>query len=210
MLFLFFAFSWAATITQSAGIVGQDVVTSREVQIAAVIDKILNEPNANKTTGLYEIQIKDEKFPELTTTYLLERAAVLEGESFSVGQVKDAELKEAFNQVEKVTGSKSYWQGLEADPATVKKIILIKLISRNFIKIKSESMSGIITDAEAKTYFERNRLKFGSSTLDNFKENIKVYLAQQQKEEKLRSWFELLKKKYKIRNLLIESMKAPQ
>lgn len=210
MLLIFFAFSWAVTITQSAGIVGAEVITSREVQIAAVINKILNEPNPSKSSGLYETQVKDPKFAELTTTYLLERAAVLEGESFSVGQVKDTELKEAVNQVEKVVNGKSYWQGLEVDTATVKKIILIKLISRNFIKIKSESMSGIVTDAEAQTYFERNRLKFGSSTLDSFKENIKVYLAQQQKEEKLRSWFELLKKKYKIRNLLIESMKAPQ
>ncbi len=210
MLLLLFAFTWAATITQSAGIVGQEVITSREIQIAAVINKILNDPNSGKSSVLYEVQIKDPKFAELTTTYLLERAAVLEGESFSVGQVKDVELKEAFNQVEKAVSGKSYWQGLEADPATVKKIILIKMISRNFIKIKAESMSGIVTDAEAQTYFERNRLKFGASTLDSFKENIKVYLAQQQKEEKLRSWFELLKKKYKIRNLLIESTKAPQ
>lgn len=210
MMLLLLSFTWAAAITQSVGIVGADVITSREVQMAAVIDKILGETAANKSKTLYELQVKDAKFAEVTTTYLLERAAVMESESFSVGQSKDSESKEALDQVEKMTSGKAYWQSLEPDALTVKKIIFTKLISRNFIKIKSESMAGIVTDNEAQTYFERNRLKFGTSTFDTFKANIKVFLAQQQKEEKLRSWFELLKRKYKIRNLLIESMKAPQ
>ncbi len=197
-------------ITQSAGVVGKDVITSREVQMAAAVDKILNPASSGKIAPIYEIQVKDSKFAEVTTAYLLERAAVLEGETFSVGQVKDSEIKEAIGQVEKATNGKPYWQSLEPDPGTIKKIVTVKLISRNFIKIKSESMTAIITDAEALAYFEKNRLKFGTSPFESFKDNIKVFMAQQQREQKLRSWFELLKKKYKIRNLLIESMKTPQ
>ncbi len=211
MVLLLLAFSFAAgIITQSVGLVGKDVVTSREVQMASTIDKIINTSGSAKINSFFEVQPKDPRFAELTTTYLLERAAVMEGESFSVGLVIEDEIKAAIAQIEKATQGKSYWQSLEPDSETVKKITATKLISRNFIKLRSESMTGIMTDAEAQAYFQKNRLKFGTATFESFKENIKVFLAQQQKEEKLRSWFELLKKKYKIRNLLIEGAKAPQ
>ncbi|MNY60610.1 hypothetical protein D3C86_1971860 [compost metagenome] len=63
-------------------------------------------------------------------------------------------------------------------------------------------MVGIITDQEAQAYYDKNRIKFGSMPFSNFKENIKTFLAQQQLEERLRSWFEVIKRKYKVRNLL--------
>jgi hypothetical protein len=36
------------------------------------------------------------------------------------------------------------------------------------------------------------------------KENIRTFLSQQQLQERLRTWFEVIKRKYKARNFLLE------
>lgn len=201
---------WAAVvINQSVGLIGNDVVTLRETQMAVVIEKLLESPEAKNPT-LFEVQLKDTRMPELTSAYLLERAAVIEAKSFSIGQANDEEIKNSVALIEKAVAGKSYWRSLDPTPELVKEILATKLTARNFIKIKSESMSSIVTDAEALAYFEKNRMKFGSSPFESFKENIKTFLAQQQRQERLRAWVEILKKKYKVRNLLSENLKTPE
>jgi hypothetical protein len=208
-LFLFLASAWGATIiNQSVGVVGDDIITSREVQVSLVIENLI-EDNSKKPT-VFEIQPKDSKFAELSTGYLLQKAAAMEAESFSVGEPDVEELKAMYAKIDKAVAGKSYWQSLEVDPAFLKKIVTTELVAKNFIRIKTESMSTNITDQEAQAYFEKNRLKFGSSPFESFKDNIKTFLAKQQRQERLRSWFEVLKKKYKVRNILVENAKTPE
>jgi hypothetical protein len=198
------AFS-ALIINQSVGIVDKNIITAREVQVALVIEKILDNQK-----GLFEIQPQDPKFPKLVSTYLLEKAAVIEADSFAVGHADENEVKEALAKIEKTTAGKSYWKSLEATSDYTKQILTTKLVARNFIKFKTESMTSIITDAEAQAYFERNRAKFGAAPFEAFRDNIKTFLTKQQRQQRLRSWFEVLKKKYKIRNILLEDAKTPQ
>jgi hypothetical protein len=193
-------------------VVGQDVVTSREVQISHAVAKAMETESKTdlKNFPNVEISVSDSRFADLTTSYLIEKATELEADSFSIAKPSEAEIKEMTSRVERVLTRKTYWQNLEPEASMVRRIIVTKLISSNFIKIKSDSMAGIITDTEAQSYFEKNRLKFGNASFDSFKENIKTFLIQQQRQERLRSWFEVLKKKFKIRNLLIENVKTPR
>lgn len=209
LIFLISSVWSAVVINQSVGLIGNDVVTLRETQMAVVIEKLLESPEAKNPT-LFEVQLKDTRMPELTSAYLLERAAVIEAKSFSIGQANDDEIKNSVALIEKAVAGKPYWRSLDPTPQLVKEILATKLTARNFIKIKSESMSSIVTDAEALAYFEKNRMKFGSSPFESFKENIKTFLAQQQRQERLRAWVEILKKKYKVRNLLSENPKTPE
>ncbi|MGZ3768036.1 MAG: hypothetical protein ACXVCP_05325 [Bdellovibrio sp.] len=207
VIVLFFSFFFtvkgftAEVLTETVGQVGDYVVTSREVKISMVIEKILY-PSKAPTNGLYEVPSSGEEFKSAVTSTLLEVVVSTEAENFSVANVPDEEVKTALSKVEKTVSGKKYWEDLEVSDRELKKFTLRKLVAKSFLKFKTNSMSSIVTDQEAQAYYDKNRVKFGNSSFDSFKNNIKMYLAQQQLEERLRAWFEVIKRKYKVRNFI--------
>lgn len=204
------SFCLAATpvvVSQSVGQVGDRVITSREVQISAVLTRHLFPLKEGKATaGLYELRLADAAMMSEVTSLLLEVVVAREAESFSVAKVSEEELQQSLRRVEKAVEGKAYWDSLEVSAVELKKFVLQKLTAKAFIQFKTNSMVGIISDAEALAYYEKNRLKFGDLPFATFKENIKNFLAQQQLEERTRSWFEIIKRKYKVRNILAENI----
>ncbi len=197
---------WGATVvTRTVGQVADHVVTSREVQIATVIEGILFPPAKKEGNKLVEIHLNDEEFNKKLTSTLLETVVAMEAENFSVGALTESEVNAAVATVEKAVSGKAYWNELEVSAKELKKLVRRKLEAKSFLKFKSTSMSGIISDQEAQAYYEKNRAKFGSLPFASFKGNIKTFLAQQQLEERLRSWFEVIKRKYKVRHFLSEA-----
>lgn len=201
---------WAATpvvVSQSVGRVGDRVITSREVQISAVLDRILFPTKEAKSSGgLYEVRLGQAAMMNEVTALLLEVVVDREAESFSVAKISDDQVREAQRKVEKAVESKAYWQSLEVGTAELKRFVVQKLTAKAFIQFKTNSMVGIISDAEALAYYEKNRLRFGDVPFSSFKDNIKTFLAQQQLEERTRAWFEIIKRKYKVRNILAENL----
>jgi hypothetical protein len=208
------ALSLAATpvvVSQSVGQVGDRVITSREVQISAVLTRTLFPvkevaKETKSSTGLYEVHLGDSLIMAEVTALLLEVVVDREAESFSVAKVSDEQLQQSLRKVEKAVEGKAYWDSLEVSPTELKKFVLQKLTAKAFIQFKTNSMVGIISDAEALAYYEKNRLKFGDLAFATFKENIKTFLAQQQLEERTRAWFEIIRRKYKVRNILAENI----
>lgn len=201
--FLFSLNAWSATIvTETVGQVSDYVVTSREVQIAMVIENVLFPPQKSLVKGLYEIRPGHPDFRNAVTTVLLEVVVALEAENFNVATVSQDEIKNAMAKVEKAVAGRAYWAALEVSPEEVQKMTSRKLIAKSFWKFKSSSMTGIVSDQEAQSYFEKNRAKFGAMSFETFKENIKTFLAQQQLEDRIRAWFEVIKRKYKVRNFV--------
>ena len=193
-----------AVVSQSVGQVGDRVVTSREVQISAAIDRVLF-PQKEKAVSA-EIKLGDPAMLNEVTAVLLEVVVFREAESFSVARVTDEQVLESVRKVEKSLEGKPYWQSLEVSNAELKKFVAQKLAAKAFIQFKTNSMVGVISDSEALAYYEKNRLKFGELPFASFKENIKTFLAQQQLEERTRAWFEIIKRKYKVRNILAENL----
>lgn len=183
-------------ISQVVGMAGDQVVTSREVQIVNFLEKALS----NSSEELKVINYEDSKFNLEITQVLLEIVVMNESLVFEMNQVKEEEFKESQQNVSKRLSSLADWKKLQVSNVELEKFLRRKMIAKRFIKIKSDSMKGFISDQEAKDYFEKNRLKFGQVPFSQFKENIKTFLAQQQLEERLTSWFEVIKKKYKVRN----------
>ncbi|XGC82141.1 hypothetical protein ACES2L_06545 [Bdellovibrio bacteriovorus] len=204
-IFLSLIFSlnaFAATIvTETVGQVSDYVITSREVQIAVVAEHILF-PAKGVAPKIYEIRPGAPEFQGAVTNILLETVVALEAENFNVANVTPEEIKNAMTTVQKAVAGKAYWASLEVSESELQKVISRKLTSKAFLKFKTNSMSGIITDQEAQMYYEKNRVKFGSLPFASFKDNIKTYLAQQQLEERIRSWFEVIMRKYKVRNFI--------
>ena len=190
----------ATMVTETVGQVADYVTTSREVQISTAIERILF-PGKGVPTSI-EVLPDQAGFRTAVASVLLETVVATEAESFSVAKVNDRDVQEAVGKVEKAVAGKPYWSQLEVSPVELKRFTTRKFVSKNFLKFKTSSMTGIITDHEAEAYYEKNRVKFGNMAFESFKENIKAFLAQQQLEERLRSWFEVIKRKYKVRNFI--------
>jgi hypothetical protein len=199
-------FLMAATtvVSQSVGQVGERVVTSREVQISAAIDRVLF-PQKEKSTFV-ELKLGDAAMPNEVTALLLEVVVHREAESFSVAKVTEEQIQESMRKVERSMEGKAYWQNLEVSANELRKFVTQKLTAKAFIQFKTNSMAGVVSDSEALAYYDKNRLKFGELPFASFKENIKTFLAQQQLEDRTRAWFEIIKRKYKVRNILVENL----
>lgn len=194
--------SAATLVSETVGQVSDRVVTSREVQISMAIGSVLFPDE--KGAALTEVRPGGAQFSKAVTQVLLELVVALEAENFNVAAVSEAELKEALAKIEKGLAGKALWNQVEPSASEIKSIASRKLIAKSFLKFKTNSMTGIVTDQEALAYYNENRAKFGSSPFEDFRENIKTFLAQQQLEERLRSWFEVIKRKYKVRSLVAE------
>lgn len=194
----------AKLVTQTVGQVADYVLTSREVQIVTVIEGVLFPASGVPPKTPVEVRPGMPSFRSSVTNVVLEAVVAMEAENFNVSNLSGEEIAAAVSKVEKATAGKAYWNELEVSSQELKRFVTRKLMAKSFLKFKTSSMAGIITDQEAQDYYERNRVKFGSSTFENFKENIKTYLAQQQLEERIRAWFEVIKRKYRVRTFVVE------
>lgn len=187
-------------ISRIVGTASDQVVTSREVKIVNLLEKSLI---AEKNLDL--VSLDDARFNLEVGQVLLEIVVQAESNVFDFHQVTDLEFKDAHDRVQKSLSSSKEWNALQVSNSELERFLRRKLVSKKFIKIKSDSMKGFITDSEAKEYFDKNRLKFGQVPFSQFKENIKTFLSQQQLEERLKAWFEIIKKKYKVKNYTNEA-----
>lgn len=187
-------------ISKIVGTAADQVVTSREVEIVNLLEKGLV---SDKNTS--PVPVTDTRFNLEVAQVLLEIVVQTESSVFEFNQVTDAEFKDAQETIQRNLANSKEWRALQASSAEIEKFLKRKMISKKFIKVKSDSMKGFITDSEAKDYFDKNRLKFGQVPFVQFKENIKTFLGQQQLEERLKAWFEIIKKKYKVKNYTNET-----
>lgn len=204
---LFSTFCFAALLSTNAGRVGDSIVTSREVMINHLIEEALYRSSSkeNKTTAKIRLDnVKDRDFVRETTAVLLETAIFFEAESFSSVKISAGAIAEQTRLVQKKLKSHKVWQKIRVEPQELKDILTRKLRTKEFIRFKMDSASIPISDKEAETYFNNNRLKFENLPFANFKENIKGYLSKQQSDKRLKDWFELLQSKYRVRNYLAE------
>lgn len=189
--------AWSAiSINRSVGQVGSNIITSREVQITQALEGLLYQDKKK-----IELNINDNQFSQNVTASLVEWVVYLEAENFSVAQVGEDEVQNAIIHVEKLGKDWGYWKNLKITKEELKTYVARKLKYKKFFQFKTQASRVNITDSEARAYYDKNRLRFGSVPFNNFKENIKSYLSQQYLENRIREWFELLKRKYKVRNL---------
>ncbi len=225
LAFIIFCFAvevaTSSVLSQTVGSIGEEIVSSRDVQIEAVLEKILFpvvsvEKPEEKSKGkkdtrskpeknvVFIVQLKDKNFQSELSSTLLEYVLLKEAESFQVAKSTDEEVKDSVQKVEKFVAGNSYWNSLEVNREELSAAIKRKLTAKKYIKIKTDLMTALVTDQDALNYYERNRIKFGQLPFSSFRENIKTYLSQQQLEERIKTLFEVIKRKYHVRNYLAE------
>lgn len=187
----------------SVAVVGGQVITSREVQIFGVLTKALAskvKPD-NKIRDSWVVSYGGEAFTRILSQFLVDQVVALEAETFSVSEVSEKDIQLAKEHILNMTRSWPAWKRLDVSDRELVTILQVHLRAQAFLKFKSESSGVLVSDSEAQEYYEKNRVKFGNLPFEKFKDSIKDVLAQEQLEEKLKDWFELLKRKYRVRLL---------
>lgn len=176
------------------------IVTSRDVEASYIVDRVLY-----REGPLGVIAVGTEEFKDALDHLLIESMVSSEASTFGVAKVTDSEIEQSFSEVkEKISGSaiKNRWASLSISDSQLKDIVAHKLRANRFIKYKSDSSYVQVSDEEARDYFNRNRLKFGTMQFEGFKANIKRYLAKKNAEERLKDWFDVLRKKHKVKKMI--------
>jgi hypothetical protein len=191
-------------VSAAVGQVGGQVLTSREVQISYAVDQFLLTQGALKKDAdrlAWVVATDSEGFRAHLSRMMLEFLIKMEAESFSVAQVPPEEAKAEMNSIKEGMKDWPLWKTWEVGDTELEQLLFRRKMAKNFLKFKTESSGVVITDLEAKAYFDKNRVRFGSAPFAQFKEGIREVLAQQQLEDKLKDWFEILKRKYRVRFL---------
>lgn len=201
-----FGVQGAEVINVAVGQVGDRVVTSREVVMSHFFERWQlasqsKDAAAHAPKSDWKITPGTDVFKQATQSLVLERMVALEAENFVVARVDaDAVKGSTKNFLAAMQGSTD-WKKLEATEAEVQKMAEIKMRAQSFLKFKTESAGVVVTDEDTKAYYEKNRLKFGNMPYEQFKTSIREVLSTQILEERLKDWFEVLRRKYRVRFL---------
>lgn len=188
-------------ITRVVGEAGEQIITSREVQINDMLEQAVY----GRLPGQTEIRAlrgNEKAFPNEVQTVLREWIIFIEAKSFDSGDVTAAEVQRSVKTAEDALKKMPAWQALEPSGSEVSEILERKMVAKKFLRLKTDSAQVPITDAEALAYYKKNRIKFGSLPFSSFRENIKTFLIKQQMDRRLQEWLEVLERKYKVRNFI--------
>ncbi len=175
-------------------------LTSREVQINNYLGQLLMQMNGSKKV-LKLVHLEDKDFPAETNEVLLEWVIYKEALDFENG-LKVNDIQKEIKYVQENTKQASAWTNLEVSADEMKQILERKILVRKFMQLKSDSSKIPVSDAEAEIYFQKNKNKFGNLPFESFRENIKSFLQNTQTEQRLKNWYEVLNRKYKVRNFI--------
>lgn len=193
----------AELISTTAGQVKNHVVTSREVEMNYMVEKVLS-ADEREISAISRLDIETKSFSKEVNAVLAEWMIYLESESFTAASVTQEQVNKALKAgLEKLDKIKAF-KALEPEEKEIREMFERKLKAKALTRFKSESSVVPVTDSDAKTYFEQNRTKFGNLPFENFKDNIKSFLMRQQVDSRIKDWFEVLRSKYRVRNFLSE------
>jgi hypothetical protein len=185
----------APILTQTVGTSAFQVVTSREVKANELLSGALE-----KEMKIPVVEISQDS----VVNTLFETAAFRESQSLSTIQIEADEIDSLVTLVKNRLQKNPEWKRLEVTDAELKSWVERKKISSEYLKLKASSLTTIVTDQEIQDYYEKNRVKFGSTPLEDQKSNIKLYLQKERQRQRIQEWMSALKTKYQIKNDLAE------
>lgn len=192
-----------AVVSQAVGQVGALVLTSREVQISYALEQAsyLKVGVKNLDRKNWILTVGSELYKSHLNQLMIELLVKLEAETFSVAQISLDDIHHEAEEAKAHLRDWAEWKKWEVSDVEVEQIMIRRKMAKQFLKFKTESSGVVISEDEVKAYFEKNKAKFGSANYAQFKDTIREVLAQKQLEEKLKDWFEVLKRKYRVRFL---------
>ncbi len=195
-------------VTRVVGQVGDSAITSRQVVLSGLIEQwtLALQDRPKSTIPKDEkmkwiLKLETEQFRTQLTRMMIDWIVELEAENLSVADIQFGELQLRQTRFLIEMAALPEWKKLGFSQAEVTAALRRKLRSRTFLQFKIETSGILVTDDEAKEYYDKNRAKFGNYGFNQFKGSIKEALTQAKLETRLKDWFEILKRKYRVRYL---------
>ncbi|MBK7842214.1 MAG: hypothetical protein IPJ71_00755 [Bdellovibrionales bacterium] len=189
-------------LTTTVAVVGGRPITSREVQIAFLLERAMY--GNKKIPESLSLEVKGKEFDREVVASLLEWVVFLEAQSFSAHEILGPELEVAEQRAQETLKKNVQWKGLAVTRSELKSQLERKMRAKRFIQFKGRSSVVPVTDDEVREYFEKNRIKFGNFPFEKFKDDIRSFLERQHVDMRLKNWFEILQEKYKVKNLSLD------
>lgn len=199
-----------AIVSRVVGEVGSRVVTSREVSLSEAVGQTLSglPSDSNAASGESDtkarrvVSINDPGFSGQLVRVMDEWTVYFEAKDIDAHKIDKAEAAKWLKVVQDSWKGVSSFEKLEFSQTEIREAIERKLVVQSFERLKSDTSLVNITDAEALQYYKKNRLRFGNLPFESFKDNIKAALVKTQTERRLLEWRAVLRRKYRVRNLL--------
>ncbi len=185
-------------LTQTVGTSAFQVVTTREVRANEMVARAL-EREIDDTL----VQVS----PTAADHVLTEIAVFREAQSLAAIKIEDRELQDLVQVVRKRLEKSREWKKLDVSEAELKTWVERKKVSTEFIRLKAGTLAPIVTDQEIQEYYDKNRVKFGSTPLESQKANIKIFLQKENQKQRVQEWVQALRTKYQIRNDFSEAIR---
>lgn len=181
--------------------VDQKLMSSRDVEAHYIVERL----SQGMPTQL-PLSVNSDEFKIATDQLVIETMVFEEAKNFSIAKVTPEEIDKSFKTIkEKIVTTKNVkarWDTLNYNDSQLRDFVERHLRVEKLIKYKTDASFSQVSDEEAQEYYNKNRLRFGTMSFESFKPNIKKFMAKRNSEERLRDWFDVLKRKYKVRNLI--------
>lgn len=175
----------AKLIAASVALVEDRVVTLRETQISAELQKHL----AQVKTSDWAVEL------DPVSQTVLNIIAAKEAKSFQIAEVDESEIIEG---LKKIKNSEAVRASMLKE-AQLRKLVSEKILAEKFLVLRSEGLRTVVTEQEIRDYFEKNKLIYKNMPFEKFKETVRRDLEVENRQKRFLEWFEVLKQKYKVR-----------
>ncbi len=182
-------------LTQTVGTAAFQVVTTREVKALELISRALEKEMKDSV-----LQISQDN----ASRTLFELAIYREAQTLSAITLEPEELRSLVTSVRNKLQKNSDWKRLDVTDEELKTWVERKKIASDYLKLKGSSLTAIVTDQEIQDYYDKNRVKFGSTPIGDQKSNIRLFLQKESQQKRIQDWLNALKIKYQIRNDLAD------
>ncbi len=199
VILILFHNSYAALIDRTIAIIGDEVLTYREIQKIFVVSRLAD---GSKVT-LFKDELSEKDYEnardyaiktEIVKAYLNRIALKSPSEEFESRKVYD-KIKDSF----KKDRFKRFLDFYEIDQTSILSIIKDKLIMERFFS-RAALLSENVSDSEVKEYYDKEKEgKFYGSPYNDIKEHIRKYLKNRKRQERINAWLNEQKRQIKVR-----------
>lgn len=182
----FLGFSEPPVVVAALAKVGDQVITSRDLQIHLFLNETYN--------PLADFVDRKEPLKDLTHEYLI----VKEAESLLVVKVDDAEVKQTAEKVLKKLQNDSLWKSLQVTQNEVQQQMRRKILVRQILNLKMPKDLISISDESVDSYYMQNKNQLGQKPLTELRDKIVQILKTQKNQERFRDWTSTLSRTHGV------------
>lgn len=170
----------------TVGQVKNHVLTTREVQMHYVIDRLLK----------YDLYLESNKDPVEQLIY--EWLLYFEASEFYTSPLGADLVNEQLQSLRPALKKVKGWDELDVSDDELRGLVKHKMEARRLYAFKKKASILPVSDAEVEAEYKQNRIRYGTLSLAEVKEKIRNRKTNENLEQRLTNWFAVLEKKYRV------------